>query len=69
MTEKPSFESSLQQLETIVAQLEQGELSLDDSLKKFEQGVQLARACQKTLTEAELKIKTISGAEATPKDE
>lgn len=69
MAENKTFESSIQELESIVKQLEQGELSLDDSLKKFEQGVSLARVCQKTLTEAELKIKKITESEADLKDE
>lgn len=50
------FEKSLQQLEQIVQQMENGELGLEDSLKKFEQGVQLAKSCQNALTSAELKV-------------
>jgi len=69
MTESKSFETNLQELESIVNQLEQGELSLDDALKKFEEGVKLARFCQKTLNEAELKIKTITQNEDTQTDE
>tara|TARA_B100000949_G_C13891272_1_gene288816 strand:+ start:308 stop:517 length:210 start_codon:yes stop_codon:yes gene_type:complete len=69
MTESKSFETNLQELESIVNQLEQGELSLDDALKKFEEGVKLARFCQKTLNKAELKIKTITQNEDTQTDE
>ena len=58
MSDSASFETSLQELEAIVEQLEQGNLSLDDSLKQFEKGVTLARNCQKVLNEAELKIQT-----------
>lgn len=69
MSETKSFEHSLQELESIVKQLELGELSLDDSLKQFEEGVKLARFCQKTLNEAELKIKTITQGEENQADE
>ncbi len=69
MTESKSFEANLQELESTVKQLEQGELSLDEALKKFEEGVKLARFCQKTLNEAELKIKTITQNEDVQTDE
>jgi exodeoxyribonuclease VII small subunit len=45
----PDFEQSLQELEQIVQQMEQGELSLEDSLKYFERGIELTRSCQATL--------------------
>lgn len=48
-----NFEGSLAELEAIVEQLETGELSLEQSLKAFEQGVRLTRECQRALTEAE----------------
>lgn len=60
MSDSAPFEASLQELEAIVEQLEQGTLSLDDSLKQFEKGVKLARNCQKVLNEAELRIQTIT---------
>ena len=60
MTKILSFEKVLGELEEIVQQLEKGELSLDDSLKKFEKGIHLARQCQDTLTEAEQKITFLS---------
>ncbi len=50
------FEKSLQQLETIVQQMENGELGLEESLKKFEQGIKLAKNCQNALSSAELKV-------------
>ncbi|MCG8614148.1 MAG: exodeoxyribonuclease VII small subunit [Pseudomonadales bacterium] len=50
------FEQSLQELEAIVKKMEQGELSLDDSLKAFERGVALSRQCQNALKDAELKV-------------
>lgn len=52
----PNFEDSLQQLEAIVENLEQGEQSLEDALGQFEQGITLARHCQKTLDDAEQKV-------------
>jgi len=57
---KESFESQLAQLQALVKKLEQGELSLDESLAAFEQGVKLTRACQKILAEAEQKVKVLN---------
>ena len=54
-----SIESRLSELETILEELESGDLELDQALKKFEQGVKLSRECQKTLEDAELKIKIL----------
>lgn len=51
-----SFEQSLADLESIVLQLEKGELTLDQSLSQFETGIQLAKTCQNLLTQAEKKI-------------
>lgn len=55
----PDFEASLAELEAIVDKLEQGDLSLDDSLKQFERGVQLTRVCQKALRQAEQKVEIL----------
>lgn len=52
----PDFESSLEQLEVLIGQLESGELSLEESLKTFEQGIKLTRACQQSLSSAEQKV-------------
>lgn len=54
------FETSIAELEAIVAQLEKGELPLEDSLKQFEKGINLAQQCQTILTEAEQKIEVLS---------
>lgn len=51
-----NFENQLQQLETIVEQLESGELPLDEALKVFEKGVKLSRQCQQLLADAEQKV-------------
>ncbi len=50
------FEKSLAELEQLVQKMEQGDISLEDSLKHFEKGVQLTRACQTALKEAEQKV-------------
>jgi exodeoxyribonuclease VII small subunit len=55
MSAEKSFESSLDELEQIVRQLEAGDLPLDRSLELFEQGVRLSRECQKRLDEAVLR--------------
>jgi exodeoxyribonuclease VII small subunit len=52
----PSFEANLRQLEQLVQQMEQGELTLEQSLSTFEQGVALTRACQQALDKAEQKV-------------
>ena len=57
-----------QDLEKILEELESGNLELDESLKKFEKGVKLSRECQKTLEEAELKIKVLMGDELEDSD-
>ena len=58
----PDFEAALAELESIVQRLEQGELSLEDSLRQFERGVVLTRTCQKALQQAEQKIRVLSKA-------
>ncbi len=54
-----NFEASLQELESLVARMEQGELSLEDSLKAFERGIELTRACQRALQTAEQKVEIL----------
>ncbi|MCP9447370.1 MAG: exodeoxyribonuclease VII small subunit [Nitrospira sp.] len=53
------FEQAMARLEAIVAELEKGELSLDESLKIFEEGVRLSKHCLKVLEEAERKIEVL----------
>jgi exodeoxyribonuclease VII small subunit len=55
----PSFEESLKKLETIVDQLEKGDLSLEDSLKLFEEGIGLSAACKKEIDDAEGKVQIL----------
>lgn len=54
-----NFEASLAELEAIVEQLETGELSLEQSLKAFEQGVRLTRDCQRALADAEQTVSAL----------
>ncbi len=53
------FEESLNKLESLVEQMEEGDLSLEDSLKTFEEGIKLTRECQKALQSAEQKVKLL----------
>lgn len=60
MTIKPKdFESALKKLEEIVKELEEGELTLEKSLERYEQGVRLARFCNAKLNEAEARIEML----------
>ena len=56
---KQSFETALKKLEEVVAKLESGEVSLDQSLKLFEQGITLVRQCSKRLDEVENKVQML----------
>lgn len=56
---KAEFEKSLARLEEVVRRLEQANLSLDDAMKLFEEGVQLSRECQKQLEEAEGRVEIL----------
>ncbi len=55
----PDFEAALDELEKLVDKMEQGDLSLDDSLKYFERGIQLTRTCQQALKDAEQKVQIL----------
>lgn len=56
---KEKFEEALQKLEAIVAQMEEGDLPLEETLKAFEEGVRLARFCANKLDEAERKVEKL----------
>ncbi|MGH8475232.1 MAG: exodeoxyribonuclease VII small subunit [Methylococcales bacterium] len=58
-TQPVPFEQSLKELEELVLQLEKGDIPLEQSLKSFERGIQLTRACQKALKEAEQKVEIL----------
>ena len=53
---KENLEESMKKLETIVTELENGDLNLDESVQKFEDGMKLAKKCNEILEEAEKKI-------------
>ena len=57
-----SFEKSLEKLEGLVKRLESGELSLEDSIQAFEEGVRLAQHCGKKLDQAEKKVEILLSA-------
>ena len=61
MTKKDTanFETSLKKLEKIIEKLEDGDISLEDSVKSFEEGIGLVKECQKQLSQAELKVKKL----------
>lgn len=61
MTSKAiDFEQQLENLEGLVAALESGDLSLEESMKSFEDGIKVARECQKALKEAEQKVEVLT---------
>ena len=64
-----SIEARLIELEAILEELESGELELNQALKRFEQGVKLSRECQKTLEDAEMKIKILMDNELKDTDQ
>lgn len=57
---KKNFEGTLEKLEKIVSELEGGEVSLDQSIKKFEKGIDLYNECRDFLSDAEQKIKVLT---------
>ncbi len=70
---KRTFENALNKLEQITQEMEDGDLSLEKSLKKFDEGIGLVEYCNKTLTEAKVKVELLlekqGGITATPFDE
>ena len=60
MTDKFNFNKGLLQLEEIINKMESGELSLEDSLKYFEEGVKIHRQCHTALTDAEQRISVLT---------
>ena len=61
--DKLTFEEAMAELDELVSRMEDGELNLDDSLKAFERGVMLTRKCQEALSQAELRVKTLTDAD------
>ena len=66
MPEEMTFEQALKSLEEAVAQLEKGQMPLDESLAAFETGIELTRRAQKALGEAEQKVKLLLAEEGEP---
>ena len=66
---KANFEENINKLETIVADLEKGDLNLDDSVKKFEEGIKISKECNEMLEEAEKKITILINDENGIKEE
>ena len=56
---KLSFEEALSQLETIAGQIEQGEIGLEESITKYEEGMGLVKQCRAILEKAEMKIQKL----------
>ena len=64
-----SFEEQMENLEKIVGELEKGELNLDDSVAKFEEGIKISKECNKILEEAEKKITILVNKDEEIKEE
>lgn len=62
-----SFEEALEKLETIVRDLENGQVSLNESVKYYEEGSKLMKYCEKKLTDARMKVEKISGIQENKK--
>ena len=60
MTDKFNFNKGLLELENIISKMESGELSLEDSLKNFEEGVKIHRKCHTALMDAEQRINILT---------
>ncbi len=72
MTRKPAkfnFEDALENLAELVEAMEEGELSLEESLKAFEQGIKLTRECQVALENAEQKVQLLVNSDDIPEAE
>lgn len=59
MSQTQSFEKKLEQLTTVINQMEQTDVGLEQSLKLYEQGIKLTRECQKIIADAEAKIEQL----------
>ncbi len=65
--ENKTFEENLQRLEAIVRAMERGDVALEESLKLFQEGTELVRACGKLLDEAQLQVKKVmTAADGSP---
>ena len=64
-----NFEKNMSDLENIVTELEKGDLNLDESISKFEEGIKISKQCNKILEEAEKKITILLEKDGEVKDE
>ena len=64
-----SFEENMENLEKIVEELEKGNLNLDDSVSKFEEGIKISKECNKILEDAEKKITILLNEDGNIKEE
>ena len=64
-----NFEDNMEKLEKIVSELEKGDLNLDDSIAKFEDGIRISKECNKILEEAEKKITILLEKDGDVKEE
>lgn len=55
-----SFEKKIEELELLVSRMEEGDMTLDETMKSYERGISLTRSCQKALNEAENKVDILS---------
>lgn len=58
--ERPSFEEALRELESIVSKLESDDITLEDSVKLYEEGIRLSKICTEVLEKAETRIKKVN---------
>lgn len=65
-TKGVDFERALDELEKLVQRMEEGDLSLEESLKLYERGMELSKACQKALETAEKRIRILSEQDGKP---
>ncbi|MGM0554106.1 MAG: exodeoxyribonuclease VII small subunit [Pseudomonadota bacterium] len=63
------FEANLEALEALVARMESGELGLEQSLGEFQQGIELARRCQKALDDAQRRMEALTGDSSPDSDD
>ena len=70
MAKKPSFEENMSRLEQIVQAMERGDVPLEESMKLFQEGTELVRACGKLLDDAEQKVaKIVTDTDGRPVEE
>lgn len=69
MSKNKNFEENIEDLEKIVSDLESGDLNLDDSVSKFEEGIKISKDCNKILEEAEKKITILLNEDGEIKEE